>query len=59
MDDLASLIIKKLREDDGPTRGMVALASWWWAGERAGGRAGWVSGRVGEWAGGYYYFPPT
>ena len=34
MDDLAALIIKKLREDDGPTRGMVTLASWWWRGVR-------------------------
>jgi hypothetical protein len=34
MDDLASLIIQKLREDDGPTRGMVALASWWYGDER-------------------------
>jgi hypothetical protein len=29
MDDLAELIIKKLREDDGPREGVVALASWW------------------------------
>lgn len=34
MDDLAALIIQKLREDDGPTRGMVALASWWYSDER-------------------------
>ena len=34
MDDLAALIIKKLREDDGPNPGMVTLASWWWRGER-------------------------
>ncbi len=34
MDDLAALIIQKLREDDGPTRGMVTLASWWWRGVR-------------------------
>lgn len=29
MDELAALIIEKLREDDGPREGMVALASWW------------------------------
>ena len=29
MDDLVALIIEKLREDDGPREGMVALASWW------------------------------
>ena len=34
MDDLAALIIKKLREDDGPRRGTVALASWWYSDER-------------------------
>ena len=34
MDDLAALIIQKLREDDGPMRGMVALASWWYGDER-------------------------
>lgn len=34
MDDLAALIIYKLREDDGPTNGMVALASWWFGDER-------------------------
>lgn len=34
MDDLAALIIKKLREDDGPRRGTVALASWWHSDER-------------------------
>jgi hypothetical protein len=34
MDELAALIIEKLREDDGPQRGMVALASWWSGGDR-------------------------
>ena len=34
MDELAALIIEKLREDDGPRRGMVALASWWYSDER-------------------------
>ena len=34
MDDLAALIIQKLREDDGSMRGMVALASWWYGDER-------------------------
>ena len=34
MDELAALIIEKLREDDGPIRGMVALASWWSSSER-------------------------
>ena len=29
MDELAALIIEKLREGDGPREGMVALASWW------------------------------
>ena len=29
MDELAALIIEKLREDDGPREGVVALASWW------------------------------
>jgi len=29
MDELAELIIEKLREGDGPREGMVALASWW------------------------------
>jgi hypothetical protein len=29
MDELAALVIEKLREDDGPREGMVALASWW------------------------------
>lgn len=29
MDELAALIIEKLREDDGPREGAVALASWW------------------------------
>ena len=29
MDELAALIIEKLREDDGPSEGVVALASWW------------------------------
>ena len=28
MDELAALIIEKLREDDGPREGVVALASW-------------------------------
>ena len=34
MDELAALVIEKLREDDGPRRGMVALASWWYSDER-------------------------
>ena len=34
MDELAALIIEKLREDDGPREGMVALASWWDADSR-------------------------
>lgn len=34
MDDLVALVIKKLREDDGSRRGMVALASWWHADKR-------------------------
>ena len=34
MDELAALIIEKLREGDGPCRGMVALASWWDADSR-------------------------
>jgi len=34
MDELAALIIEKLREDDGPRRGMVALASWWYSDDR-------------------------
>jgi len=29
MDELAELIIEKLREGDGPREGVVALASWW------------------------------